>query len=271
MKLSESTLWLEKCFVHEFTIRYFLQKQLVKLFSCSWPVWFAGYLRTTQFFISVLRCSRFCGYYSLRWCESYSSILQTLTVSIKCCGRSLLCRCVHLYTCAFYRVKVESAASPDDVATFYSSRGIDENVCDMKFNVCSFKREREIWLPACSTGSSKRLCKWLFRFGISALSFHMRVFCITKMQGITRILVISTCRSYFASTTSWPLLLLWDMVQSDPIFFLVVRQDLESNPLPLPRRYLCIDYGREGEEITCSRKSLCINPRAGDRLASDKA
>ena len=37
-------------------------------------------------------------------------------------------RCVHLYACVFFRVKEESAASPEDVASFYSSRGVDENV-----------------------------------------------------------------------------------------------------------------------------------------------
>ena len=38
----------------------------------------------------------------------------------------LTCRCVHFFACAFFRVKEESAASPDDVTTFYSSRGVSE-------------------------------------------------------------------------------------------------------------------------------------------------
>jgi hypothetical protein len=36
--------------------------------------------------------------------------------------------CVHLFACAFHRVKKESAASPEDVALFYSSRNIDDKV-----------------------------------------------------------------------------------------------------------------------------------------------
>ena len=37
-------------------------------------------------------------------------------------------RCVHLFACMFYRVKKDSAASAADVATFFSSRGVDDNV-----------------------------------------------------------------------------------------------------------------------------------------------
>ncbi len=36
--------------------------------------------------------------------------------------------CVHLFACAFHRVKVESAYSPEDVTAFYSSRGIENSV-----------------------------------------------------------------------------------------------------------------------------------------------
>ena len=36
--------------------------------------------------------------------------------------------CVHLFACAFYRVKKESAESPDDVQSFYISRGVDPDV-----------------------------------------------------------------------------------------------------------------------------------------------
>lgn len=35
---------------------------------------------------------------------------------------------VHFFACSFYKVKQVSAASPDDVALFYSSRGIREDV-----------------------------------------------------------------------------------------------------------------------------------------------
>ena len=35
---------------------------------------------------------------------------------------------VHFFACIFYRVKELSAASTDDVATFYTSRNIEENV-----------------------------------------------------------------------------------------------------------------------------------------------
>jgi hypothetical protein len=45
-------------------------------------------------------------------------------------GRLLLIAmmCVHLFACVFFRVKKESAASPEDVALFFSSRGVDPNV-----------------------------------------------------------------------------------------------------------------------------------------------
>ena len=41
---------------------------------------------------------------------------------------------VHFFACAFFRVKKESAASPDDVVNFYTSRGVDPNVSS--FRVC---------------------------------------------------------------------------------------------------------------------------------------
>ena len=36
--------------------------------------------------------------------------------------------CVHLFACAFHRVKVESAYSPEDVVAFYTSRDIEQEV-----------------------------------------------------------------------------------------------------------------------------------------------
>jgi hypothetical protein len=36
---------------------------------------------------------------------------------------------VHFCACAFYRVKNESASSPEDVRTFYLSKGVDPAVC----------------------------------------------------------------------------------------------------------------------------------------------
>ena len=41
--------------------------------------------------------------------------------------------CVHLFACAFYRVKLESAYSLDDVTAFYTSRNIDMQVWSMTF------------------------------------------------------------------------------------------------------------------------------------------
>ena len=35
---------------------------------------------------------------------------------------------VHIFACLFYKVKEISAASQDDVVSFYTSRNIDENV-----------------------------------------------------------------------------------------------------------------------------------------------
>ncbi len=35
---------------------------------------------------------------------------------------------VHFFACSFYRVKNESAASPEDVQAFYTSRGVDPTV-----------------------------------------------------------------------------------------------------------------------------------------------
>ena len=35
---------------------------------------------------------------------------------------------VHLFACAFYRVKKETANSPDDVVSFYSSKNVDPTV-----------------------------------------------------------------------------------------------------------------------------------------------
>jgi hypothetical protein len=35
---------------------------------------------------------------------------------------------VHFFACIFYRVKILSAASAEDVISFYTSRNVDENV-----------------------------------------------------------------------------------------------------------------------------------------------
>ena len=35
---------------------------------------------------------------------------------------------IHCFACAFYRVKIESAASPEDVDGFYLSRGVEPTV-----------------------------------------------------------------------------------------------------------------------------------------------
>ena len=40
---------------------------------------------------------------------------------------------VHFFACIFYRVKILSAMSVDDVTTFYTSRNIDENVRPQSF------------------------------------------------------------------------------------------------------------------------------------------
>ncbi len=36
--------------------------------------------------------------------------------------------CVHVFACMFFKVKIESAESPDEVVAFYAARGIKENV-----------------------------------------------------------------------------------------------------------------------------------------------
>jgi hypothetical protein len=38
---------------------------------------------------------------------------------------------VHLFACAFYRVKRESAVSPEDVDSFYESRNVRSTVCSL--------------------------------------------------------------------------------------------------------------------------------------------
>jgi hypothetical protein len=45
-------------------------------------------------------------------------------------GRLLLIAmmCVHVFACLFFRVKKESAASPDDVTAFYASKAVDPDV-----------------------------------------------------------------------------------------------------------------------------------------------
>jgi hypothetical protein len=42
-------------------------------------------------------------------------------------GRS---RCVHLFACAFYRIKRDFSPDPEQVELFYSSRNVDQNVRD---------------------------------------------------------------------------------------------------------------------------------------------
>jgi len=42
---------------------------------------------------------------------------------------------IHFFACAFYRVKKESALSPDDVDAFYQSKNVDETVIFMEIPV----------------------------------------------------------------------------------------------------------------------------------------
>ena len=42
--------------------------------------------------------------------------------------------CVHLFACAFYRVKKESALSQEDVDAFYEEKGVDPKVCEIFLN-----------------------------------------------------------------------------------------------------------------------------------------
>jgi hypothetical protein len=37
-------------------------------------------------------------------------------------------RCVHLFACAFYRIKRDFTPDPEQVDLFYSSRNVDQNV-----------------------------------------------------------------------------------------------------------------------------------------------
>ncbi len=39
---------------------------------------------------------------------------------------------IHLFACAFFRVKKESALSPEDVDSFYESRNVDPTVCGFR-------------------------------------------------------------------------------------------------------------------------------------------
>ncbi len=41
---------------------------------------------------------------------------------------------VHFFACIFYRVKIVSAASLDEVALFYSSRNVQEDVKKLPLN-----------------------------------------------------------------------------------------------------------------------------------------
>jgi hypothetical protein len=51
---------------------------------------------------------------------------------------------VHFFACTFYRVKNDSAASPDDVEAFYTSKGVSPNVsrfhCVNEFSAAWFDR-----------------------------------------------------------------------------------------------------------------------------------
>jgi hypothetical protein len=36
---------------------------------------------------------------------------------------------VHLFACIFFRVKIASATTPEDVTSFYTSKNVDKDVC----------------------------------------------------------------------------------------------------------------------------------------------
>ncbi len=42
---------------------------------------------------------------------------------------------IHFFACTFYRVKTESAASPEDIEAFYTSKGVDPNVSTLNYKV----------------------------------------------------------------------------------------------------------------------------------------
>jgi hypothetical protein len=53
--------------------------------------------------------------------------------------------CVHLFACAFHRVKVESAYSPEEVTAFYSSRGIEDTVNSPIASVILSQRNKNLF------------------------------------------------------------------------------------------------------------------------------
>ena len=52
---------------------------------------------------------------------------------------------IHLFACAFYRVKKESAENPEDVDAFYESRNVNPTVCSLSCRKFLVETE-ESWL-----------------------------------------------------------------------------------------------------------------------------
>ena len=75
-------------------------------------------------YIHILLCRVIEDYAVLYFGSAMFKIVRLLLIAMMC---------VHLFACVFYRVKKESAASLDDVAAFYSSKGVDPSVREPPF------------------------------------------------------------------------------------------------------------------------------------------
>ena len=86
---------------------------------------------------------------------------------------------VHLFACIFFRVKIVSATSPEDVSSFYTSRNVAEDVSNL-FNVLQFfvLRHYQVWfvlnLMAQNLGQQYVSIAIIIR-SLSSLSMHVSV------------------------------------------------------------------------------------------------
>ncbi len=92
---------------------------------------------------------------------------------------------VHMFACVFYRVKIVSAHSPEDVAAFYISKNAASNVRLNRdlCNVCHYNHSHVSPVGG-ATGPSTAICKRIVQYSLNGIQFFSldlnRLLCMTS-------------------------------------------------------------------------------------------
>ena len=133
------------------------------------------------FSLTILNCRIFKDYAVLYCGSSIFKITRLLFIAIIS---------VHFFACAFYRVKKESALSPDDVDAFYQSKNVDSTVILWKlFWKCRYYVELNVSVLKSLQDLSKIYVGLIFHS-----TYH-------KLLPVTFMVLGQLCNFYYVLTT----------------------------------------------------------------------